>query len=49
MDLLDTDERKKGDEIQTHSALDVDFTGQKFAFLKTFRVRSAINRLKIRF
>ncbi|WKY16044.1 hypothetical protein Q1695_001043 [Nippostrongylus brasiliensis] len=36
--LNDTDERKKGDVIQTHAKLNVDFSGDKFAYFKIFKM-----------
>ncbi|KAK6022657.1 hypothetical protein OSTOST_11633 [Ostertagia ostertagi] len=36
--LNDTDERKKNDVVQTHVKLNVDFSGDKFAYFKIFKV-----------
>ncbi|CAJ0922378.1 unnamed protein product, partial [Mesorhabditis belari] len=36
--LNDTDERKKKDTIQTHASLNVDFSGEKWEQLKTFKL-----------
>lgn len=36
--ILDTDERKKNDVIQTHAKLNMDFSGDKFAYFKIFKV-----------
>lgn len=36
--LNDTDERKKNDVIQTHAKLNMDFSGDKFAYFKIFKM-----------
>ncbi|EYC04990.1 hypothetical protein Y032_0084g1713 [Ancylostoma ceylanicum] len=36
--LNDTDERKKNDVVQTHAKLNVDFSGDKFAYFKIFKM-----------
>ncbi|PIO77594.1 organic Anion Transporter Polypeptide family protein [Teladorsagia circumcincta] len=35
---MDTDERKKNDVVQTHVKLNVDFSGDKFAYFKIFKM-----------
>ncbi|VDN29530.1 unnamed protein product, partial [Cylicostephanus goldi] len=36
--LNDTDERKKDDVVQTHAKLNVDFSGDRFEYLKIFKL-----------